>query len=172
MSEHAVVLNIQETTELDFNGGQSKGLESLNYEAERGMYLYPTYASITSLEPRRVLDAWMWSRESKAADGKRAGIEDQLPHAALAPALMARVHDAEIAKALKQVSLGNACTVAIERVIYKQSVVFCGSFWLSCHAWQHILNPCLLEITEGISLGHSRGYEGAVADHQPSRGID
>jgi hypothetical protein len=39
MRPHAVVLNIQDTTELDFNGRQTAGLGPLSYEAQRGMYL-------------------------------------------------------------------------------------------------------------------------------------
>lgn len=42
MRSHAVVLNAQDTTELDFNGRQSAGLGPLSYEAQRGMYLHPT----------------------------------------------------------------------------------------------------------------------------------
>lgn len=51
MREHDVVLNIQDTTEMDFNGRQSKGLGPLSYEAQRGMYLHPTYAISASREP-------------------------------------------------------------------------------------------------------------------------
>lgn len=76
MRAHDVVLNIQDTTELDFNGRQAKGLGPLSYEAQRGMYLHPTYAISASREPLGVLDAWMWAREPKAADGKRSGIKE------------------------------------------------------------------------------------------------
>lgn len=78
MRAHDVVLNIQDTTELDFNGRQSKGLGPLSYEAQRGMYLHPTYAISASREPLGVLDAWMWAREPKAADGKRSGIKESM----------------------------------------------------------------------------------------------
>ena len=74
MRSHAVVLNIQDTTELDFNGRQSAGLGPLSYEAQRGMYLHPTYAVSPAREPLGVLDAWMWAREPRAADGTRSGI--------------------------------------------------------------------------------------------------
>lgn len=47
----------------------------LSYEAQRGMYLHPTYAITASGEPLGMLDAWMWAREPKAADGKRSGIK-------------------------------------------------------------------------------------------------
>jgi hypothetical protein len=42
MRGHEVVLNIQDTTEVDFHGRQCRGLGPLNYEAQRGMYLHPT----------------------------------------------------------------------------------------------------------------------------------
>ncbi len=74
MSGHGVVLNIQDTTELDFNGRAATGLGPLSYEAQRGMYLHPTYAVSTAREPLGVLDAWMWAREAKQADGTRAGV--------------------------------------------------------------------------------------------------
>lgn len=44
MRGHEVVLNIQDTTELDFNGRQARGLGPLSYEAQRGMYLHPICA--------------------------------------------------------------------------------------------------------------------------------
>ena len=49
MRGHKVVLNIQDTPELDFNGRQSAGLGPLSYEAQRGMYLHPTYATALSV---------------------------------------------------------------------------------------------------------------------------
>ena len=74
MGEHPVVLNIQDTTELDFNGRATEGLGPLSYEAQRGMYLHPTYAVTPQREPLGVLDAWIWAREPRGADGKRAGV--------------------------------------------------------------------------------------------------
>jgi len=73
MRAHPVVLCIQDTTELDFNGQRIAGLGSLSYEAQRGMYVHPTYAVTPEREPLGVLDAWMWARESKDAQGHRAG---------------------------------------------------------------------------------------------------
>ena len=73
MREHPVVLCIQDTTELDFNGQEADGLGPLNYEARRGMYLHPTYAVTPGREPLGVLDAWMWAREMRDADGVRHG---------------------------------------------------------------------------------------------------
>jgi Transposase Tn5 dimerisation domain/Transposase DNA-binding len=71
MMGHDVVLCIQDTTELDFNGQQIAGLGPLSYEAQRGLYLHPTYAVTVDREPLGVLDVWMWAREFKDADGKR-----------------------------------------------------------------------------------------------------
>ena len=45
MRQHKIVLNIQDTTELDFNGRTARGLGPLSYETQRGMYLHPTYAA-------------------------------------------------------------------------------------------------------------------------------
>lgn len=73
MRERPVVLCLQDTTELDFNGQQARGLGPLSYEAQRGMYLHPTYAVTPAREPLGVLDAWMWAREKKDAAGQRGG---------------------------------------------------------------------------------------------------
>jgi len=43
MAEHPVVLALQDTTQVDFNGQKIDGLGRLSYEAQRGMYLHPTY---------------------------------------------------------------------------------------------------------------------------------
>lgn len=43
LAPHEVVLCIQDTTELDFNGQEASGLGPLSYEAQRGMYAHPTY---------------------------------------------------------------------------------------------------------------------------------
>ena len=67
MRGHAVVLNIQDTTELDFNGRQTTGLGPLSYEAQRGMYLHPTYVVSPAREPLGVLDAWECGRASPKA---------------------------------------------------------------------------------------------------------
>lgn len=71
---HSVVLCLQDTTELDFNGQLIEGLGPLSYEAQRGMYLHPTYAVTPDRVPLGVMDAWMWSRELKSTDGNRPGI--------------------------------------------------------------------------------------------------
>ena len=44
MRAQRVVLCIQDTAKLDFNGQEIAGLGPLNYEARHGIYLHPTYA--------------------------------------------------------------------------------------------------------------------------------
>ncbi|MDB0571639.1 hypothetical protein LBW59_12765, partial [Ralstonia solanacearum] len=65
MAAQPIVLCLQDTTELDFNGRQATGLGPLSYEAQRGMYLHPTYAVTPERVPLGVLDAWMWAREPR-----------------------------------------------------------------------------------------------------------
>jgi hypothetical protein len=74
MRQHPVVLCLQDTTELDFNGQETIGLGPLSYEAQRGMYVHPTYAITPDREPLGVTDAWMWAREPKGTDGERPGM--------------------------------------------------------------------------------------------------
>ena len=54
------------------------GLGPLSYEAQRGMYVHPTYAVSISREPLGVLDAWMWRREPKDKEGHRPGVKESL----------------------------------------------------------------------------------------------
>ncbi len=74
MASERVVLCLQDTTELDFNGQAIDGLGPLAYEAQRGMLLHATYAVSPQRVPLGVLDAWMWAREAKQSDGTRAGL--------------------------------------------------------------------------------------------------
>lgn len=78
MRQHPVVLCLQDTTELDFNGQGIDGLGPLSYEAQRGMYLHPTYVVTPEHEPLGVTDAWMWARQPKAANSARPGIRESL----------------------------------------------------------------------------------------------
>jgi hypothetical protein len=78
MQAHRVVLCVQDTSELDFNGQGAIGLGPLSYEAQRGMYLHPTYAVTPQREPLGILDAWMWAREKKDESGKRGGLKESL----------------------------------------------------------------------------------------------
>lgn len=74
MREHAVVLCLQDTTELDYNGRSIQGLGPLSYEAQRGMYLHPTYVVTPQREPLGVINAWSWARAFKEGDAPRAGL--------------------------------------------------------------------------------------------------
>ena len=78
MVSQPVVLCLQDTTELNFNGQAIAGLGPLSFEAQRGMYLHPTYAITPEREPLGVLDAWRWAREPKAPDGTRPGIKESV----------------------------------------------------------------------------------------------
>lgn len=78
MAEQSVVLCLQDTTELDFNGQQARGLGPLSYEAQRGMYVHPTYAVTAAREPLGILDVWMWARELRDANGRRGGPKESL----------------------------------------------------------------------------------------------
>ena len=76
MFEHPVILCLQDTTELNFNGQQIEGLGPLSYEVQRGMYVHPTYAVTPERLPLGVIDAWMWAREKVNADGVRPGVKE------------------------------------------------------------------------------------------------
>jgi len=73
MQNQPVVLCLQDTTELDFNGQEIGGLGTLSYAAQRGMYLHPTYAVGVEREPLGVLDAWMWVRDATGRVGRSLG---------------------------------------------------------------------------------------------------
>jgi hypothetical protein len=78
MQNEPVVLCLQDTTELNFNGQEIEGLGPLSYESQRGMYLHPTYAVTPGRTPLGVVDAWMWAREKKKKDGQRGGPKESL----------------------------------------------------------------------------------------------
>src|SRR6218665_3048527 len=69
MRSHPVVLCLQDTTELDFRGQDIESLGPLSYEAQRGLYLQPTYAVTPGREPRGRINSWNWGGE-----GARAGM--------------------------------------------------------------------------------------------------
>lgn len=71
VAEHPVVLCLQDTTELDFNGQAIDGLGRLSYEAQRGMYVHPTYAVSPQRLPLGILDTWMWARPLDMAESRR-----------------------------------------------------------------------------------------------------
>jgi hypothetical protein len=57
MKAHPVVLCLEDTMELDFNGQQIEEPGPLNYEARRGMNLHLTYVVTPQREPLSVTDA-------------------------------------------------------------------------------------------------------------------
>jgi hypothetical protein len=61
-SKEPVILGLQDTTELDFNGPETDSLGRLLYDAQRGMYLHPTLCMMPERIPLGISDAWMWSR--------------------------------------------------------------------------------------------------------------
>ena len=71
MAAHPVVPCLQDTTELDFNGQGIDGLGRLSYEAQRGMYVHPTYAVSPQRLPLGILDAWMWARPLDIVESRR-----------------------------------------------------------------------------------------------------
>jgi len=77
--EQPVVLCIEDTTELDFNGQQIDGLGRLSYDAQRGMYLHPTYAITPQRVPLGVLNLHMWAREAKSEETKKAAKNPAMP---------------------------------------------------------------------------------------------
>ena len=78
MANHPVVLCIQDTTVLDFNGQKTDGLGPLSYEAQRGMFVHPTLAVTPERLQLGLLDSWMWAREFKDKNGIRLGINESL----------------------------------------------------------------------------------------------
>lgn len=66
MQGEAVVLCIQDTTELDFTSQPGiAGLGRLSYDAQHGMYVHPTLLVTPTGVALGVVDAWMWAREPK-----------------------------------------------------------------------------------------------------------
>jgi hypothetical protein len=65
MGAHPIVLCLEDTTELDFNGQDIAGLGSLTYDAQRGMCLHPTYAVTPEREPLGVTAIHTWARERR-----------------------------------------------------------------------------------------------------------
>lgn len=67
----AVVLCVQDTTELDFTGKpQIEGLGPLTYESALGLYIHPTLAITPDRLCLGVVDHWSWVREAQEHGGK------------------------------------------------------------------------------------------------------
>ena len=72
-----IVLCVQDTTELAFNGQETDGLGRLSYDRQRGMYLHPTLCITPDRLPLGITDSWMWSRGlSKAADQANPSVKE------------------------------------------------------------------------------------------------
>jgi hypothetical protein len=71
MAAQPVALCIQDTSSLDFNGQDIEDLGPLQYEAQRGMFLHPTYVVTPTREPLGFLDSWRWAREFRDETGER-----------------------------------------------------------------------------------------------------
>jgi Transposase Tn5 dimerisation domain/Transposase DNA-binding len=78
MGQLPVVLCIADTTELNFSGQDIEGAGPLSYEAQVGMYLHATYAVTPDREPLGVMNAWMWAREPRDANGSRGGVKESV----------------------------------------------------------------------------------------------
>lgn len=72
MSAQPVALCLQDTTTLDFNGQDIDGLGPLQYDAQRGLLLHPTYVVTPSREPLGLLDSWHWARDRHDAEAERS----------------------------------------------------------------------------------------------------
>jgi len=77
IGKEPIILCIQDTTELNFNGQEAEGLGRLSYDAQRGMYLHPTFCITPDRIPLGISDAWMWARgKTKEEDQKNLIIKE------------------------------------------------------------------------------------------------
>jgi hypothetical protein len=78
-SQSPVILCLQDTTELNFNGQQIEGMGRLSYDSQKGMYLHPTLCVTPERLPLGITDSWQWARgESKKADQKKPQLKESL----------------------------------------------------------------------------------------------
>lgn len=77
-----------------------------------------------------------------------------LPNTRSAPAHKPSMDNAEVAKAIRQVSPGNACAIAVEHSIYEEAIVFTGRANMSSPAGQKVFDAIPLRICHGISTSH------------------
>ncbi len=71
MAAQPVALCIQDTSSADFNGQDIEDLGPLQYEAQRGMFLHPTYVVTPNRELLGTIDSWRWTREFRDENGDR-----------------------------------------------------------------------------------------------------
>ena len=63
---------------------------------------------------------------------------------------MSRMNDAEITKALRQVSPYDACAIVVKHSIYEETVVFTGGVDVSRSSLKKVFNEIPLGICQGI----------------------
>ena len=85
-----------------------------------------------------------------------------LPNTRSAPAHMPRMNDAEITKAFRQVSPGDACAIAVKHSIYEEAVVFTGGTDVSCSTGQKVFDVIPVGICQGISTIHAINNAAAI----------
>ncbi|MCK5904547.1 MAG: IS4 family transposase [Gammaproteobacteria bacterium] len=79
LSKSKAILCIQDTSELDFNGKQTEGMGRLSYDAQRGMYLHPTFCVTPERLPLGITDSWVWARGlSKEEDKLTPSIKESI----------------------------------------------------------------------------------------------
>lgn len=83
------------------------------------------------------------------------GSEDFVPNARSAPAHMPQMHDAEVSEALRQITPRDACAVAKEHSIHKQSVVFGWSANMSRPSGKKVFDLLPLAISQSVSTSHA-----------------
>ena len=78
MRQFPLVLCLQDTTTLRFNGQKMRGLAPPPHESRQRIDLHPTYVVTPNRIPLGTLDAWMWPRAFKDSEGNRPGIKESL----------------------------------------------------------------------------------------------
>lgn len=72
MRQHAVVLCIEDTTEIDYSSKkETKGLGPLTYESRQGLLLHPTLAVTPDRVPLGCLRGFAWTRDPKLHGKKK-----------------------------------------------------------------------------------------------------
>jgi len=78
-SKSPVILCLQDTTELNFNGQEIEGMGRLSYDAQKGMYLHPTLCVTPERLPLGLTDTWQWARgKSKKEDQEKPQVKESL----------------------------------------------------------------------------------------------
>jgi hypothetical protein len=94
----------------------------------------------------------------------RQKLEHTAPHAAAGPSAEARMDRLPIAEALRQVTPGNACSIAVDHGIDEQTIVLGGHPDVTLTSGQDVPDPVPLVIANGVATHQS-------APRQPPPGI-